>query len=168
MIKDITHHGLTVRAAAAARSVSERCARNWLKRARLLGFPDLLHARSSAPKRRPRQTPPDLEKTLCELRRQRLTYWQIFQTVPVSKGTLHRVLKRHGLNRLEYLLPTPPPPIRYERDTPGELVHLDSRKFGRFDKPGVRATGIYSIPTEGAGHEALHVAIDDHSRVGFA
>ena len=168
MIRDITHHGLTVRAAAAARSVSERTARRWYQRAREQGFPNRLYSLSSAPRRRPRQTPARVECQICALRRQRLHYWQIVQATGVCRATVHRILKRHGLNRLAFLLPTPPPPIRYERDAPGELVHLDAKKFGRFARPGVRATGIYSIRTEGAGHESLHVAIDDHSRVGFA
>lgn len=170
MIRDITHHGLTLRDAAAARSVSERTARRWFKRAQHLGFPTRLYDASSAPKRQPRRTPKHLEDRICSLRReQKLRYWQLSHATGASRATIHRVLKRHGLNRLEYILSSPPPPIvRYERDTPGELIHLDIKKLGRFDKPGVRATGNRADRNEGAGTESLHVAIDDHSRLGFA
>ena len=170
MIKDITHHGLTVRAAAAARSVSERTARRWLRRAQQLGFPTLLEDRSSAPLLQPKRTSKSLERRVCSLRRkQRLRYWQLSAATGLSRSTIHRILKRHGLNRLEYILPTPPPPIvRYERHTPGELIHLDIKKLGRFSRPGVRATGNRADRNQGAGTESLHVAIDDHSRLGFA
>lgn len=57
---------------------------------------------------------------------------------------------------------------RYERQSPGELLHLDTTKLGRFDKPGHRMTGDRTQNTPRAGWQALHVAIDDHSRVGFS
>ncbi len=168
MIKDITHLGLTLRAAAAARSVSEKTARRWLARAKQEGFPEALRAHSSAPKLCPRQTASAIEQKICALRRQRLSLAMIALLTGKARSTVHRVLVRHGLNRLKYLLPTPPPAIRYERDLPGELVHLDIKKLGRFHKPGVRATGNRADRNEGAGNESLHVAIDDHSRLGFA
>src|SRR5450432_626172 len=59
---------------------------------------------------------------------------------PNSKPTLSRVLRRHHLNRLSSLHPPKAPPRRYERATPGELLHLDIKKLGRFHRPGVRAT----------------------------
>lgn len=168
MVHDIQQLGLTLRAAAAARSVSEKTARRWYRRAQAEGYPRRLQERSSAPRRRPRQLPAHLEQQICALRRQRLSYPQIMQAVSRPKSTIHRVLQRHGLNRLKFLLPSPPPPLRYERDTPGELIHLDIKKLGRFTKPGVRATGNRADRNEGAGTESLHVAIDDHSRTGFA
>src|SRR5206468_7762416 len=71
-------------------------------------------------------------------------------------------------NRLAALDPPKPPILRYERATPGELLHLDIKKLGRFLQPGVRATGDRSHRNPGAGVESLHVAIDDHSRLAFA
>ncbi len=170
MIRDITHHGLTVRAAAAARSVSERTGRRWFKRAEQLGFPALLHDLSSAPLRQPKRTPKHLQQRVCSLRRKhRLRYWQLCEATGLSRATVHRILKRNGLNRLEHILPSKPPRIlRYERGAPGELIHLDIKKLGRFHKPGVRATGNRADRNQGAGTESLHVAIDDHSRLGFA
>ena len=77
------------------------------------------------------------------------------------------VLKRIGLNRLSKLEP-PEPPNRYCRRHPGELIHIDIKKLGRFNKPGHRVTG------RGPGHhnyrvgwEAVHVCVDDTSRVAY-
>src|SRR5450432_2712262 len=81
---------------------------------------------------------------------------------------LSRVLRRHHLNRLSSLEPPKPPALRYERAAPGDLLHLDIKKLGRFHRPGVRATGDRSFRNPGAGLESLHVAIDDHSRLAFA
>jgi transposase InsO family protein len=167
-VRWITEQGLTARSAAAERGVSDRSVRRWLKYYLADGQPVRLHARSFVPHRQPRKSSPAIEARILELRRQRKSYAEITLLVPVSRATVYRVLKRHGLNRLKYLLPAPPPVIRYERDTPGELVHLDIKKLGRFDKPGVRGTGNRADRNEGAGTESLHVAIDDHSRVGFA
>jgi transposase InsO family protein len=88
--------------------------------------------------------------------------------LPVSKATLSRVLRRHGLHRLSSLEPPKPPPQRYEHEHPGDLLHLDIKKLVRFSKPGVRATGDRSHRNPGTGTESLHVAIDDHSRFAFA
>jgi transposase InsO family protein len=168
MVRDILQHGLTLRAAAAARSVSEKTARRWHSRALQEGITDRLYDAPSTPRTQPRKTAPELEAQICELRRQRRSYPEITMLLPVSHATVYRVLKRHGLNKLKYLQPAPPPVIRFEREHPGELLHLDVKKLSRFDKPGVRGTGNRADRSEGAGTESLHVAIDDHSRLGFA
>jgi transposase InsO family protein len=159
---------LSQRAAANAYSVSEKTVRRWLKRARENGFPSRLADRSSVPHHQPRKTSPQLEARIVQLRRERRSYAQIMTVLPVSKATLSRVLRRHHLNRLSSLEPPKPPVIRYERAQPGELLHLDIKKLGRFAKPGVRATGDRSHRNPGSGVESLHVAIDDHSRLAFA
>ena len=102
------------------------------------------------------------------LRRDRRTYAQILMLVTVSKATVSPVLRRHGLNRLASLDPPKAPVVRYERERPGELLHLDIKKLGRFERAGERGTGNRADRSEGAGVEALHVAIDDHSRLGYA
>lgn len=61
-----------------------------------------------------------------------------------------------------------PPKRRYERKTPGELLHLDTKKLARFDRPGHRMTGDVTQYSRRPGYHVLHVAIDDHSRVGFS
>jgi len=166
--RDVLTMGLTIRAAAAARMVSEKTGRRWVQRAREEGLTRRLSSRSCVPIRQPRRTPIRVERLVLKLRRARRTYAQILMVVPVSKATVSRILRRHGLNRLSTLDPAPPPVLRYERDHPGELLHLDIKKLGRFVRPGVRGTGNRADRSEGAGVEALHVAIDDRSRVAFA
>jgi transposase len=126
MITDLQRHGLTLREAAASRSVSEKTARRWFARVRLKGITEGVFEHSCVPKRQPRRTAAKLEHHVLRLRRERRSYAQIVMLVPVSKATVWRILKRHGLNLLKALDPAPPPVIRYERDTPGELVHLDT------------------------------------------
>lgn len=168
MIAQLTASGASLRSTAAAFRVCEKTVRRWLARARQLGFPSRLEDRSSTPLRQPRKTGSALESQILALRRQRRSYAQIQMLLPVSKATLSRVLRRHGLNRLSSLEPPKPPPQRYEHEHPGDLLHLDIKKLGRFSKPGVRATGDRSHRNPGAGTESLHVAIDDHSRIAFA
>jgi len=87
----------------------------------------------------------------------------------VSTATVSRVLRRLGLNRLKALKPAEPV-RRYERENPGELIHIDIKKLGRFDRPGHRVTGDRTgqSNSRGIGWEYLHVCIDDHSRVAFS
>ena len=160
--------GASLRSTANAFAVCEKTVRKWLKRSQLSGAPLRLEDRSSVPRRQPRKTPPQLENQILTLRRQRRSYAQILMVLPISKASLSRILQRHGLNRLAALDPPKPPVVRYERAAPGELLHLDIKKLGRFHHPGVRATGDRSRRNPGAGIESLHVAIDDHSRLAFA
>ena len=169
--KLVQHHrvsGASLRATATAFGVSEKTVRKWLRRAQQSAATLRLEDRSSVPQRQPRKTPPELEDQILALRRQRRSYAQILMVLPISKASLSRILQRHGLNRLAALDPPKPPVVRYERATPGELLHLDIKKLGRFHQPGVRATGDRSHRNPGAGVESLHVAIDDHSRLAFA
>ena len=137
------HHelGLSLRTTAAAFGVCENTVRRWLARAQAQGFPKRLADRSSTPRRQPLKTSAPLEAQILALRRERRSYAQIRMVLPVSKATLSRVLRRHGLHRLAALEPPKPPVQRYERAAPGELLHLDIKKLGRFQRPGVRATG---------------------------
>jgi transposase InsO family protein len=168
MIKQLRLLGLTLRAAAAARSVSDRTVRRWNQRALEEGLGDRLYERSCVPLNQPRKTAPQVEARIVALRQDRKSYAQIVIAAGVSRATVWRVLKRHRLNQLKYLEPVQLPPIRYEREHPGELVHLDIKKLGRFVRPGVRGTGQRADRSEGAGVESVHVAIDDHSRLGYA
>ena len=160
--------GHSLRTTATAFGVSEKTVRKWLKRALTANFTTRLADHSSRPHQQPRKTSPHLEAQILALRQQRRSYAQIRMALPISKASLSRILQRHGLNRLSSLAPPKPPVIRYERATPGELLHLDIKKLGRFTHPGVRATGNRSHRNPGAGVESLHVAIDDHSRLAFA
>ena len=102
------------------------------------------------------------------LRRDRRTGQQIAAEVAVSAATVSRVLRRLGLNRLKALDPAPPI-RRYERDNPGELLHIDIKKLGRFERPGHRVTGDRTAHSNsrGVGWEYVHVCVDDASRVAF-
>jgi transposase InsO family protein len=167
MVAHLLFHQLSLRAVAAAYHVSEKTVRRWLQRAQETHFPSQLHDRSSIPHRQPRRTKSKLEAHIVALRRQRRSYAQILTMVTVSKATVSRILRRHGLHRLAALEPRPVV-TRYEHTHPGELLHLDIKKLGRFSRPGVRATGDRTIRNPGAGVESLHVAVDDHSRLAFA
>ena len=103
------------------------------------------------------------------LRRQRYTGKQIAAGSRVSPATVSRVLRRLGLNRLAALEPAEPV-RRYEREHPGELIHIDIKKLGRFDRVGHRITGDRrgQSNSRGVGWEFVHVCIDDASRIAFA
>ena len=102
------------------------------------------------------------------LRRQRLTGKQIAAEVGVSPATVSRILKRLGLNRIQALEPAEPV-RRYEREHPGELIHIDIKKLGRFERVGHRITGDRRQgKSRGAGWEFVHVCIDDASRLAFS
>jgi transposase InsO family protein len=152
---------------AAALGVSERTAYRWL--ARWQGGDRELLDRSSAPKRVPRRTPRALEELIEQLRRLRMTSTRIAAELQMAVSTVGAVLKRLGLNHLSRLEPHEPP-NRYERRHPGELIHIDIKKLGRFRRPGHRVTGR-SAPgskgDQGHGWDCIHVAIDDYSRVAY-
>ena len=123
--------------------------RKWVARYQAEGR-DGLTDRSSRPHRQPRATPPHIVSRITALRRQRLPGVQIAQRVGVSPATVSRVLRRAGLHRLDALEPAPPV-RRYERERPGELLHLDVKKLARFQRPGHRVTGNRRQSTPGAG-----------------
>src|SRR5262249_11856541 len=124
--------------------------------------------RSSRPLSSPSQTTPATCAAVEALRRQRYTGKQIANEVDVSPTTVTRILRRIGLNCLKALEPAEPV-RRYERDRPGELIHIDIKKLGRFTQAGHRVTGErQGCRNVGAGWEFVHVAIDDHSRIAFA
>jgi transposase InsO family protein len=151
---------------AAGFGISERTVYRWLARHRA-GDVQLLD-RSSAPKRVPRRTPQSVETLIERLRRLRLTSTRIAAELRMAVSTVGAVLARLGLNRLSRLEP-PDPPNRYERRSPGELVHLDVKKLGRFHRPGHRVTGrrVPGWRSQGAGWDFVHVAVDDHTRVAY-
>jgi len=131
--------GHSPEAAGAAVGVCPRTARKWLTRYRAEGV-DGLQDRSSRPAKLRNPTPMKTVERIVTLRRQRWTGKHIAREVGVSPATVSRALKRAGLSRLKDLEPAAPP-RRYERATPGELIHLDIKKLGRFERPGHRVTG---------------------------
>jgi transposase InsO family protein len=91
---------------------------------------------------------------------------RISQATGLSRATVSRILVRLKLNKVGMLEPKIPV-VRYERDTPGDLLHIDIKKLARIKKPGHRITGNPQDETRGAGWEFLYVAVDDHSRMAY-
>jgi transposase InsO family protein len=159
--------GQTPEAAAWDAGVCPRTARKWIDRQRREGRAGLEN-RSSRPHRLRSPTPQAVIDRIGALRRQRMSGKQIAVAVGVSPATVSRVLQRLGLRDLKALQPAEPV-RRYERGEPGELVHLDIKKLGRFVRTGHRITGDRQKgESRGAGHEFVHVAIDDASRLAFS
>ena len=160
--------GQTAKAVATAVAVSERTVRNWVRRSQVEGPAGLLD-RSSRPHRLHRPTPETVVQRIAELRRERMPGKAIAAAVGVSPATVSRVLKRLGLNKLSALT-LAEPVRRYEREHPGELIHLDIKKLGKFNKIGHRITGDRrgQSNSRGVGWEFVHVCIDDASRIAFS
>jgi transposase InsO family protein len=160
----VREEGWTVEEAATAAGCSERTAYRWLAR-HDAGEP--MTDRSSAPLRRPTRTLPSVEAEIARLRHLRWTSTKIAATLELPTSTVCAVLARLGLNRLWKLGP-PEPPNRYCRRHAGELVHVDVKKLGRFRRPGHRVLGRGPGRNYGrAGWEAVHVCIDDATRLAY-
>jgi transposase InsO family protein len=160
--------GQPIAAVAAAFGVSIRTVRKWVARFKAEGI-EGLRDRSSRPHRLYRPTPPAIVGQVEALRRQRWTGKQIAAELDISPATVSRILRRLGLNRISALEPAEPV-RRYERQHPGELIHIDIKKLGRFDRVGHRITGDRrgQSNSRGVGWEFVHVAIDDASRIAFS
>jgi transposase InsO family protein len=166
----------TPRAVATALGVSQRTVAKWLTRYRDEGEAGLAD-RSSRPHAMPAATPADVVEQVVALRRQRLCGKQIAKTLALSPATVSRILGKVRLSRQRDLDP-PEPVRRYERERPGELIHIDIKKLGRFDRVGHRITGDRTQQSNtrgvrrgkawGAGWEFVHVCIDDASRIAFS
>jgi transposase InsO family protein len=159
--------GQTPKAVGEAAGVCPRTVRKWVDRYRRQGLSGLSD-RSSRPHRLRRPTPQAVVEQVEALRRQRRTGKQIAAELHISRATVSRVLKRLGLNRISALEPAEPV-RRYERAKPGEMIHIDIKKLGRFARSGHRVTGNrQGCRNAGAGWEFVHIAVDDHSRIAFA
>lgn len=150
-VRRVLHEGYTARAAALAAGVSARTVYKWLQRFRDEGASGLVD-RSSAPRRRPRALLASYLELIEQLRRSGQTARVIGLQLRLARSTVAAVLKRLGLNRLALLKPAEPV-RRYERAAPGELVHLDTKKLGRFNRAGHRVTGDMSQKSRGVGWE---------------
>jgi transposase InsO family protein len=168
MVRSVVEGGLGQADAADQFNTTPKTVAKWVKRFRAEGV-DGLRDRSSRPHSLPSQTAPATCTVIEALRRQRRTGKQIAAETGVSPATVSRILRRLGLNRIRDLEPAAPA-RRYERATPGEMIHIDIKKLGRFDKIGHRITGDRTgqSNSRGVGWEFVHVCIDDHSRVAFS
>lgn len=153
------------REVAKGLGVSPRTVSKWLGRYRSEGRAGLVD-RSSRPRRSPGATRADVVEAILALRQQRLTVAMIARRLSRARSTVAAVLQRHGLSRLPPLSP-PPPVIRYEYKTPGDLLHIDTKKLGRIERIGHRITGDKRSQKHGAGWEHVHVCVDDATRLAY-
>jgi transposase InsO family protein len=160
--------GQTPKAVSEAVGVCPRTVRKWVNRYNSEGLAGL-QDRSSRPHQLRRPTPQSVIERIEGLRRQRMPGKEIAAQLGVSAATVSRVLSRLGLNKLSALEPAEPP-RRYEREKPGEMIHIDIKKLGKFDQIGHRITGDRKgqSNSRGVGWEFVHVCIDDASRIGFS
>src|SRR5262249_44966746 len=140
-----------------------RAAHKWIDRFRAEGEAGLMD-RSSAPRSIPHRTSEQGVSRVLALRHKRLVAWAIAQHLGLPRSTVGAILRRYGLGRLSALDPKVPV-IRYERESPGELIHLDTKKLARIQGIGHRIHGDRRRMSRGIGWEFAHLAIDDHTRL---
>ncbi|MBV9784223.1 MAG: IS481 family transposase [Acidisphaera sp.] len=163
--------GWTVVSVAEALGVTPKTVRKWRNRFAATGAGGLAD-HSSRPHRSPSRLDGQAEAEIEALRRDRMSGPAIARSLARPLSTIGVVLRRRGLGRLTALDPRPPL-IRYERERPGELVHIDIKKLGRIDGIGHRITGDRTGQSNrraigrGLGWEYLHVAVDDRSRLAY-
>ncbi|MER5411259.1 IS481 family transposase, partial [Streptomyces sp. NPDC002769] len=164
--------GRPVAHVAAEMGISRATAHKWIRRWRAEGEQGL-HDRPSRPRTTPHRTAAAVEARVCRLRQDRkLGPARLGPVLGLPASTVHRILVRHGLNRLAFLdRPTGQVIRRYERDRPGELVHVDVKKLGRIpDGGGHKALGRQAGRATRAnmGFDYVHSAVDDHSRLAYS
>jgi transposase InsO family protein len=158
--------GMTIAAAAAIVGCSRQTGSKWVNRQRR---GEGLDDRSSRPHHSPRRAPASVEEAVLQARAElRAGPHVIGWATGIAASTVHAILRRHGCSRLRPRLPRDEV-VRYERERPGELLHIDCKKLGRIIRPGHRVTGDRSKRAKGvAGWQYLFVAIDDATRLAFA
>jgi transposase InsO family protein len=160
--------GLRESVVAEQLGVDRKTVRKWTRRQQMEGLAGL-RDRSSRPSRSPTALDSAWRDAVVALRQLRFTQARIAQVLGLTTSRTQRVVSAVGLGKLRALEP-PVPDNRYERSRPGELVHVDIKKLGRFYQPGHRVTGdrrdkrLRGIK----GWEFLHVAIDDRTRLAYA
>jgi transposase InsO family protein len=167
--------GLTERAAAAALSDAPGTARRWKLRRRQATAQELASGswtldRSSRPHHCPRQTPAELERRVCQARER--TGWGprlLVAPTGVAHSTISAILKRNGCSRVPR--PARGETVRYEWPCPGDLLHMDVKRYPRFARPGHALTGDRSKTgrekANPLGHDYFHAVVDDHSRLAY-
>jgi transposase InsO family protein len=165
LLLDRIGQGLPARQVAQDLGISRQTVQKWLARARAQGLAGL-QERSSRPVHSPTALPAGKRERITALRLQRLTALQIAQRLQLPRSTVAKHLNSLGMGKLPPLHP-PPPVVRYEREHPGELVHIDTKKLGRFQRLGHRVTSDRHQKSRGAGWDYLHVCVDDATRLAF-
>jgi len=172
LVHRVLEEGWSPSAAAEAAGVARATVYKWVHRFEAEG-PDGLRDRSSRPHHIPRQVAPSIERRVLGLRRSRkLGPHRLSGILGVPRSTCYSILRRNGVHRLAWMdRPTGEPIRRYERDRPGELVHVDVKKLARIpDGGGHRVLGRARARPDhrGLGYDYVHAAIDDHSRLAYA
>lgn len=162
LFQRVSEQGWSVRAASEAAGMSDRRGREWARRG---SAQEPLTDRSSRP-HSSRATPEATRQSVLALRRQWRTVRQIAKVVGLSASTVARICRAEGLSRLRHLEPTAVP-LRYEKQRPGELIHVDIKRLGRFDRVGHRITRRRSFGSARQGFEFVYVATDDFSRLSY-
>ena len=146
--------------------VSTNTARKWWRRFKADGDAGLVD-KSSRPHHSPTATPPEVAERMLALRLCGLLGEEIAADVGCARSTVSKVLKSARLSRPgEH--ERDPTPVRYEHEKPGDMVHVDIKRLGKFDKPGHRVTGRGpNYKASKKGWEYVHVCVDDHSRVAY-
>ena len=161
----VIEDGLRLGWAAARFSVSLKTAAKWVARYKQFGAAGLAD-RNSRPHHSPRQTSSLLVEKVLALRRGHMPGYEIARRTGLSPASVSRILRRARMSRWPDL--NPPPPIqRYEHPRPGDLLHLDIKGMTRFGEVSLRGDGRLRGKKEHPGFLALHVAVDDHSRMAF-
>jgi transposase InsO family protein len=172
VVRRVVEDGETFAQAAAWANVSTSTVWEWVRRWRAAGLLEreslsCLEDRSSRPHRSPGRVPAQEEARICELRRR--TGWSP-RTIAVEVGrphsTVHQVLRRGGCSRREPV--ERPPVIRYEWPCPGQLLHIDIKRLGKFDAPGHALTGDRTRRSRRVGWEYVHSIVDDCSRLAYS
>jgi transposase InsO family protein len=182
LVQRVCEQGWAVAHAAKAQGISRQCAHRWVNRFRAEGEAGL-HDRSSRPHHCPSQTPVEVEEAIVDLRRteRRGQDW-IGPELGVPARTVSRVLRRHGVPYLhecdpltgEVIRASKTTAVRYERDHPGELVHVDVKKIGKIpDGGGWRAHGrdmgsTWAKKKARIGYDYVHSMVDDHARLAYS
>jgi len=177
MVCRVVEHGWSLTQAAAAAEVSERTCSKWVRRYRAEGLAGLAD-RSSAPAVVANRTDEQTVQAIAALRRLRFTGLEIAELLGRPVSTVSGILQRIGMGKLGRL--GLEPANRYERERPGELIHVDVKKLGRIvggagkrvRGGGNHYTGSYTDAAGTrrgkAGWECVHIAIDDATRLAYA
>ena len=165
LVRQVIEQARTLKATAAAFQVTVKTAAKWVQRYRVQGSAGL-YDRSSRPHRSPRRLPDSLIEHVIQLRRYHTPGYEIARRTAVSAASISRILRRARLSRWRDLHPTPPV-VRYERPAPGDLLHLDIKGMTRFQQVSWRGDSRRRGRCPHPGWEALHVAVEDHSRLAF-
>jgi transposase InsO family protein len=182
LVARVRVEGWPVVRAAEAMGISRACAHAWLRRFDELGEAGLVD-RCSRPRRSPNRLSPQREAAIVSRREQTLEGpHRIAWALGESRSTVHRVLRRHGMPRLSDIDRPTRTVVRYQRDRPGDLVHVDVKKQGRIPDgggwrvhgrgkaPRLRSQRPVGQPRDGQprlGYDYLHIAVDDRSRLAY-